>query len=89
MCRMCGEREETMAHIASECKRLVQNEYTNWRHDKVAAIIHWELCKKYGVVVKKKWYDHKAEKLIETDEIKFCGICGFKRTKSLKTQDPI
>ena len=70
MCRMCGEREETVADIVSECKKLTQNEYKNWRHDEVAAIIHWELCKKYGVVVKEKWYDHKAEKLIGTDEIK-------------------
>ena len=36
----------------------------------MAAIIHWELCKKYGVAVKEKWYDHKAEKVIETDKIK-------------------
>ena len=40
MCRMCGRREETVAHIVSECKKLVQNEYKNWRHDKVGAIIH-------------------------------------------------
>ena len=59
------EREETVAHIVPECKKLVQNEYKNWRHDKVAARIHWELCKKYGVVVKEKWYDRKAEKVIE------------------------
>ena len=68
-CRMCGERE-TVARIVSESINLAQNEYKNWRHDKVAAIIHWELCKKYGVVVKEKWYDHKAQKIFETDEIK-------------------
>ena len=69
MCRICGEREGTVAHIVSEIKKLVQNEYKNWRHDKVAAIIQWELCKNYGVVVKEKWYDHEAEKVIETDQI--------------------
>ena len=40
MCRMCGEREETAAHIVSECNNLAQNEYKNWRHDKVATIMH-------------------------------------------------
>ena len=50
MCSMCGESEEIVAHIVSECKKLAQNEYKNWMHDKVAAIIHWELCKKYGDV---------------------------------------
>ena len=44
---MCGEREETVAHIVSECKKLAENEYKNWSHDKVAAIIHWEWCKRY------------------------------------------
>ena len=27
MCRMCGERDETISHIVSECKKLAQNEY--------------------------------------------------------------
>ena len=44
ICRMCGEREETVAHIVSECKKLAQIEYKNWRLGKVAAIIRWELC---------------------------------------------
>ena len=41
MCRTCGEREKTVAHIVSECKKLTQNEYKNWSHEKVTAIIHW------------------------------------------------
>ena len=36
----------------------------------MAAIVHWKLCKTYGVVVKEKWYDHKVEKVIGTDKIK-------------------
>ena len=89
MSRMCGEREETVAYIVCECKRLAQNEYKNWRHDKVVAIIYWELCKKYGVVVKERWYDHKAEKVIETDEIKISWDMRIQTEKSLRTQDPI
>ena len=87
-CVECVGREKTVAHIVSECKKLAQNEYRNWRHDKVAAIIYWELCKKCGVVVKEKWYDHKAEKVIETDEIKILWDIHI-QTISLKTQDPI
>ena len=29
MCRMCGERKETVAHIVSECKERAQNECKN------------------------------------------------------------
>ena len=39
-CRMCGDKEETISHIVSECKQLAQKEYEVSRHDKVAAILH-------------------------------------------------
>ena len=26
-CRLCGERDETVSHIVSECKELAQNDY--------------------------------------------------------------
>ena len=35
-CRMCGEQDETVAHILTERKMLAQCQYKNWRHDKVA-----------------------------------------------------
>ena len=35
MCRLCGEREETVSHIATECKKLAQKQYKNWRHYQV------------------------------------------------------
>ena len=46
MCRLCREREETVSHITAECKKLAQNQSQNWRHDKVAQLVHWNLCKK-------------------------------------------
>ena len=42
---MCGERDETVNHIVSECSKLAQREY-KIRHDWVGKVIHWELCKK-------------------------------------------
>ena len=43
-CRMCGERDETVNHIISECSKLAQREYKT-RPDWVGKAIHWELCK--------------------------------------------
>ena len=42
------------------------------RHDKVAAAIHWSLCKRFGFQESKtcKWYEHRAEKVLENDAIK-------------------
>ena len=46
VCRMCGKREESIAHVVAECEKLAQNQYKNWRHDRVGKVIHWELCNK-------------------------------------------
>ena len=46
-----------------------QTEYKG-RHDKLAKVVYWDLCKKYGVKVKSKWYDHVSEKVEETDHVK-------------------
>ena len=44
--------------------------------DKLSNVIHWDLCKKYGVKVQSKWYDHVPEKVEETDHVNI--IWGFK-----------
>ena len=33
-------------------------------------MIYWDLCKKYGVKVLAKWYDHVPEKVVENDQVK-------------------
>ena len=45
LCRICSEREKSVAHIVSECGKLAQKQYKHWRHDKVAQAIHWQICK--------------------------------------------
>ena len=42
-CRLCGDRDETINHIISECSKLAQKEYEA-RHDWVGKVIH---CKKF------------------------------------------
>jgi hypothetical protein len=68
-CRMCGSREETVMHILSECEKLAQTEYRK-RHDKVATIIHWELCALHGFERSGKWYDHRAKAVLESEDVK-------------------
>ena len=69
MCRMCKGREETIAHIVSECPKLAQNQYKNWRHDNVAKVIHWVLCQRYEFQSGDKWYEHNPEKVIENENV--------------------
>ena len=40
--RLCGDRDETINHIISECSKLAQKEY-KVRHDWVGKVIHGEM----------------------------------------------
>ena len=68
-CRLCFHRDETIDHVLSGCKKLAQHDYKA-RHDKVAAALHWNLCKKFGFKHHKQWYNHHAEKVLESDKVK-------------------
>ena len=54
-CRRCGDRDETITHIISECSKLAQKEYKT-RPDWVGKVIHWEICKKFKFDHTNKWY---------------------------------
>ena len=69
LCRMCGEREETVFHLVCECSKMAQTDYKG-RHDKLARVIHWDLCRKHGIAVKEKWWEHVPEKVLEKDDVK-------------------
>ena len=45
-CRLCIDRDETINHIISECRKLAQKEYKS-RHNWVGKGIHWEMRKKF------------------------------------------
>ena len=59
-CRMCASHDETVQHILCSCPKLAQTEYKK-RHDVVGRVIHWELCKEYGVEGSDKWYEHSPK----------------------------
>lgn len=47
-CRMCGSHDETVQHILCSCPKVALTEYKK-RHDVAGRVIHWEVCKEYGV----------------------------------------
>ena len=69
LCRMCGEKEETVQHIIYECKKQTQREYKR-RHDTVAKLVHWKLCEKHNLERKEKWSDYCTEGVVEDDDVK-------------------
>ena len=69
-CRLCKTADETVAHIISGCPKLAQVQYKKWRHDHVAQIVHWKICKNLGIEHAERWYNHKPESVIETEHHK-------------------
>ena len=65
-CRLCGDRDETINHIISECSKLAQMEYKA-RHDWVGRVVHWEMCRKFRFDHKNKWNMHNPAPLLEND----------------------
>ena len=77
-CRLCGDRDETINHIVSQCSKLAQKEYKA-RHDWVGKVIHWEKCKKFKFDHTNKWYMHNPAPVLENDTHKLLGNLTFKR----------
>ena len=65
-CRHCGDRDETINHMISECSKLAQKEYKT-RHDWVGKVIHWEMCKTFKFDPTNKWYMHNPASVLEND----------------------
>ena len=65
-CRLCGDRNETINHIISECSKLAQKEYKT-RHDWVEKVIHWVLCKNFKFDHTNNWYMHNPAAILEND----------------------
>ena len=68
-CRLCGDKDETINHIISECSKLALKEYKA-RHDWVGKVIHWEMCRKFQFDHTNKWYMHHPAPVLENDSHK-------------------
>lgn len=66
-CRMCNRAEEHISHLVAGCSTLAPTEYTH-RHNKVAAYIHWIICRELGVQVQDKYYEHVPEKVLNIND---------------------
>ena len=65
-CRLCGDRDETINHIISECGKLAQKKYKT-RHDWVDKVIRWNMCKKFKSDHTNKWCMHNPASVLENE----------------------
>ena len=86
-CRMCGQVDETVNHIISECSKLAQKEYKR-RHVWVGKRIHWEVCRKNGIEVKPKWYEHQPEPVQENERCKILWDFSIQTDHMIEARRP-
>ena len=84
---MCGGKTETAMHLASACPKMAQKEYLT-RHDKVAARVHWELCRKHGLESTDKWYEHVPSAVEENEDIIIKWELEIRTDKRVKHNRP-
>ena len=77
LCRMSGQRGETLLHLIRECNKLAQGEYKG-RHYNVGRKVHWELHRKYNLGHAKKWYEYQPQGVLVI--VSYCGISIFNVT---------
>ena len=63
MYRLCGDKDETIHHIISECIELARREYKT-RHNWAEKVIHWE---EFKLDHTNKCYMHNPESILENE----------------------
>ena len=86
-CRMRSVGLETVDNIVAGCSALALMDYTD-RHNQVASIIHWDVCRHFGVPVESRWYRHLPDRLVETDDITMMRDTTIPTDKKIKANRP-
>ena len=86
-CRMCSVGLETVDHIVAGCSALAPMDYTD-RHNQVASIIHWDVCRHFGVPAESRWYRHHPDRLVETDDIIVMWDTTIPTARKIKANRP-
>ena len=87
LCRMCGEKDDSVGHLVGVCSKLAQAEYKH-PHDNVARMIHWNITHSYGLDVSSKWYEHKPEEVIENDHVKLLWDLNIQTSTYIQARRP-
>ena len=83
----CGDRDETINHIISECCKLAQREYKT-RHDWEGKVIHGELCNKFEFDHTNKWYLYNPESVLENETHKILWDFEIQTDHLISTRRP-
>ena len=57
-------------------------------HDKVATMVHWELCRKYGFEYAKHWFKHRVEAVMENQDGKILWDVNIRTNRVIEARRP-
>ena len=84
---MCKKKAETVEHVVSGCEKMAQKEYKR-RHDKLATMVHWQLCNQHKIKTVDQWYKHKPEDVTENEEVKILWDFSIQTDKVIEARRP-
>ena len=89
-CRLCGQQRETVEHLLTGCKVLVNSDYLTW-HNRALIILAISWAKELNLVEKDmKWYKQKwcREYTLENDHTKLVWDFEFNLRKTTTSRRP-
>ena len=86
-CRLCKVKEETIDHLVSSCSKIAQTDYKE-RYNKLASMLHWNLCRKYNLPTADKWWKHKVDKVLQKEDVKILWDFKIQTDKHLAHNIP-
>ena len=81
-CWLCKVKEETIDYLVSSCSKIAQTDYKE-RHNKFAAMLRWDLCRKYNLPTADKWCEHKVDKVLQKEDVKILWDFKIQTNKHL------
>ena len=87
LCRLCGELSESVTHLVCGCKVLAQKEYKR-RHDNIARIVNWMLCRRYDLRRFDRWYEHYPDGTLENESVKILWGMTIQYDHYIKAKRP-
>ena len=86
-CILCGDRDETINYIISECSKFAQKEYKN-SQDWVSKVIYLEMCKKFKFDRTNKWNIHNPASILENDTHRLLWDNDINTDRRISTRRP-
>ena len=86
-CRMCKEKDETIAHIVSACSKIAGSLYKT-KHNNVAAAIHHSICQHYEIKTTDNIWLHEPNPVAENNKVNVLWDFKIRTDRQIQAHRP-